>query len=64
MYHRSGGGRQRAGEEVPYPVPGIPEVDEGTFVCGGYYDAGSIRMQIIEPIENAVVPAHFGHLHN
>ena len=36
MYHRGCGARQQAGEwageEVPYPVPRIPEVDDGTFV--------------------------------
>ena len=64
MYHRSGGTPQQAGEEVPYPVPRIPEVDDGIFVFRGHYDAGRIRMHIIEPIENAVDSAHFGHLHN
>ena len=64
MYHRGGGARQHAGEEVPYPVPRIPEVDDGAFVFRGHYEAGRSRMHIVEPIENAVDSAHFGHLHN
>ena len=64
MYHRGGGARQQAGEQVPYPVPRIPEVDDGTFVFRGHYEAGRTRMHIIEPLENAVDSAHFGHLHN
>ena len=64
MYHRGGGARQQAGEEVPYPVPRIPEVDDGTFVFRGHYDAGRARMHIVEPLENAADSAHFGYLHN
>ena len=63
MYHRSGGGRQQADEEVPYPVPRIREVDDGSFAFGGRYDAGRIHMHMIELIENAADPAHFTYLH-
>ena len=64
MFHRGGGARQQAGDEVPFPVPRIPEVDDGTFVFRGHYDAGRARMHIIEPLENAADAAHFGYLHN
>ncbi len=64
MYHRGGGVKQQAGDEVPYPVPRIREVDDGTFVFRGHYYAGRIRSHMIELIENAADPAHFGYLHN
>ena len=35
IYHRSAGARQQAGEEVPYPVPRIREVDDGSFAFRG-----------------------------
>ncbi len=34
MYHRDGGDRQQAGEEVPYPAPRISEVDDGSSPSG------------------------------
>lgn len=64
MYQRSGGARQQAGEQVPYPVPRIREVDDGTFAFRGHYNAGRIHAHMIELIENAADPAHFGYLHN
>lgn len=64
MYHRGGETQQRAGEEVPYPVPRIREVDDGSFAFRGHYDAGRIRMHMIELIENAGDTAHLGYLHN
>lgn len=64
MYHRGGGAGQRAGEEVPYPVPRISEVDDGTFAFRGHYNAGRIHAHMIELLENAADPAHFGYLHN
>ena len=64
MYHRGGGAKQQAGEEVPYPVPRIPDVDDGSFSFRGHYDAGRINMHMIELIENAADPAHFSYLHN
>lgn len=64
MYHRSGGAKQQAGEEVPYPVPRIPEVDDGSFAFRGHYNAGRIWAHMIELIENAADPVHFGYLHN
>ena len=64
MYHRGGGARQQAGEEVAYPVPRVREVDEGTFAFRGHYDAGRTRTHMIELIENAADPTHFGCLHN
>ena len=64
MYHRGGGARQQAGEEVPYPVPRIPEVDDGSFVFRGHHDAGRVRMHLIELLENAADPAHFSCVHN
>ena len=64
MYHRGGGARQQAGDEVPYQVPRIREVDDGSFVFRGHYNAGRIGAHMIELIENAADPAHFGYLHN
>ena len=63
MYHR-GGAKQRACEEVPYPVPRIREVDDGSFTFRGHRDAGRVRTHIIELLENAADTAHFGYLHN
>ena len=63
MYHRSGGDSQQAGDEVPYPVPRIPEVDDGRFVFRGHYDAGRVQMHIIEFVENAADFAHFMYIH-
>ncbi|MDE0261136.1 MAG: Rieske 2Fe-2S domain-containing protein [Bryobacterales bacterium] len=64
MYHRGGEAKQQAGEEVPYPVPRIREVDDGSFAFRGHYDAGRIHMHMIELIENAADPAHFTYLHS
>ena len=64
MYHRGGDARQQAGDEVPYPVPLIREVDDGSFVFRGHYDAGRVHMHMIELIENAADPAHFTYLHS
>ncbi len=63
MYHRSGGARQQAGDEVPYPVPRLPEVDDGRFAFRGHYDAGRVHMHIIEFVENAADFAHFIYIH-
>lgn len=64
MYHRGGSTRQHAGEDVPYPAPRVPEIDDGTFVSRGHYDAGRVHMHMIELLENAADPAHFASLHN
>lgn len=63
MYHRSSGGGQDAGDDVPYPVPRIREVDDGSFVFRGHYDGGRVRMHIVEFIENVGDWAHFKYLH-
>ncbi|MDE0134039.1 MAG: Rieske 2Fe-2S domain-containing protein [Acidimicrobiaceae bacterium] len=63
MYHRSSG-RQRATDEVPYPVPRVPEIDDGSFAFRGHYAAGRIRTHVIELIENAADYAHFGYVHS
>ncbi|MCY3930371.1 MAG: Rieske 2Fe-2S domain-containing protein [Acidobacteria bacterium] len=63
MYHRSDGAKQQAGDEVPYPVPRLPEIDDGRFVFRGHYDAGRVHMHIIEFVENAVDFAHFMYIH-
>lgn len=62
FYHRSNGSRQQADDEVPYSVPRIPEVDDGRFTFRGHYDAGRVRMHMIELLENAADPAHFDYL--
>ena len=63
MYHRCSGPDQRADEAAPYPLPSIAEVDDGTFVFRGRYDAGRIGMHLFEFSENAVDRAHFQPLH-
>ena len=63
MYHRSDGARQQAGDELPYPVPRLPEVDDGSFVYRGHYDAGRVQMHIVEFVENAADFAHFMYIH-
>ena len=63
MFHRSGETRQRAGDEVPYPVPRIREVDEGSFAFRGHYDGGRVHMHIVEFLENVGDWAHFKYLH-
>lgn len=64
MYHRSSGAKQRADEEVPYPVPRVQEIDDGTLVYRGHHSAGRVSMHVIEVVENASDYAHFGHLHD
>ena len=64
MYHACDGGRQSATEAPPYPVPRIPQVDDGTFVYRGAHDAGHVRMHIIEFAENAADSAHFESIHS
>ena len=63
MYHSCRGGKQSASEAPPYPVPRIPEVDEGAFVFRGAHDAGRVRMHILEFAENSVDRAHFQPVH-
>ena len=62
-YHHAGEAGQRGGGDVPYPVPRIREVDDGSFVFRGHYDGGRVRMHIVEFIENVGDWAHFKRLH-
>ena len=64
LYHRTAGSRQRAGDDVPYPVPRIREVDDGSFVYRGHHDAGRVRMHIVEFLENTADFAHFKYIHS
>ena len=64
MFHACDGGRQSATEAPPYPVPRIQEVDDGTFVYRGAYNAGRVRMHILEFAENAADSAHFEAVHS
>ncbi len=59
MYHICGEGA----DEIQYPVPRVPEIDEGSLVFRGDYDAGRVGAHVIELIENAADYAHFGVLH-
>ncbi len=63
LYHRGGGIRQQASDEVPYPVPRVREVDDGSFTFRGHHDGGRVRMHIIEIVENAADFAHFASTH-
>ena len=64
MYHRSDGVSQRAGDEPPYPIPCIPEIEDGSFAYRGHHDAGRVRMHIVEFLENTADFAHFGYIHS
>ena len=64
MYHACDGVEQSVTDTPPYPVPRIPEIDEGTFLYRGAHDAGRVRMHILEFAENAVDLAHFEPIHN
>ena len=64
MYHACDGSGQSVTEAPPYTVPRIPEVDDGTFVYRGAYNAGRVRMHILEFVENAADSAHFEPVHN
>lgn len=64
LYHRAAGSKQRAGDEVPYRVPRIPEVDDGRFAYRGHHDAGRVRMHIVEFLENTADFAHFQYIHS
>ncbi|MDE0700773.1 MAG: Rieske 2Fe-2S domain-containing protein [Acidimicrobiaceae bacterium] len=63
MFHCGTATRQQAGEKVPYPVPRVSEIDDGSFVFRGHYDAGCVHTHVIELLENAADYAHFGRLH-
>lgn len=63
IYHRGGGAKQRADEEVPYPVPRVREIDDGSFAYRGHYNAGRVHAHVIEAMENASDYAHFDYLH-
>ena len=63
LYHRGDGVRQQAGDETPYPFPRIKEIDEGSFVYRGHYNAGRVYMHIVEFVENAADFAHFLYIH-
>ncbi|MCY4128207.1 MAG: Rieske 2Fe-2S domain-containing protein [Gammaproteobacteria bacterium] len=63
MYHDSCLEKPNLDEAPPYPVPSIPEVDQGTFVYRGAYDAGRVKMNIVEFAENSVDKAHFSRVH-
>ncbi len=63
MYHRSGGPKQRADDEVPYPVPRVAGIDDGSLVFRGHHDEGRVAMHILEVAENTVDYAHFEHVH-
>ncbi len=64
LYHRADAARQRAGDDVPYPVPRIPELDDGSFAYRGHHDAGRVRMHIVEFLENTADFAHFKYIHS
>ena len=63
VYHSCGGDERSVPEAPPYPVPRIPEVDDGAFVFRGAHDAGRVGMHILEFAENSVDRAHFQPVH-
>ena len=52
-----------ANETPPFPVPRIPEVDDGTFVFRGAHNGGRVLMHILEFAENSADRAHFQPVH-
>lgn len=63
LYHCAEGSTSAEHELPPYPVPRIPEVDDGSFAFRGHRNVGRVRMHIVEIAENAVDTAHFQALH-
>ena len=63
LFHRADGSANAELDPPPYPVPRIPEMDDGSFVFRGRRNVGRVRMHIIEIAENAVDTAHFQPLH-
>lgn len=62
VYHAGCDGEHGA-EMPPFPVPRIPEVDDGTFVFRGSHNAGRVLMHILEFAENSADTAHFPFVH-
>ena len=60
----SGEGTGSIDDEPPYPIPPIPEVDDGRFVHRGNHDAKTVHMHLIEFAENSVDFAHFHPIHS
>lgn len=63
MFFQDGEAGRNAGAAAPYPAARIAEVDSGDFVYRGSYDAGRVRMHIIEFAENSADFAHFQPVH-
>jgi len=63
MYHAHRAGGDGADTTPPFPVPRIPEVDDGTFVYRGAHNRGRVRMHILEFAENSADRAHFQRVH-
>ena len=63
LFHRADGSESAEPEPPPYPVPRIPEMDDGSFAFRGHRNVGRFRMHIVEIAENAVDTAHFQALH-
>jgi cholesterol 7-desaturase len=62
IYHR-GGAQADLDAPPPYEMPAVPDIDDGTMVYRGRYDAGSVHMHLLEFAENSVDFQHFSPLH-
>jgi cholesterol 7-dehydrogenase len=63
IYHSSAERPSRFDEVPPYEIPRVPEMEDGRFVARGSYNAGRVRMHLIEFAENSADFAHFSNVH-
>lgn len=63
VYHRGEPLEPGPAPEPPYRMQRVTAIDEGDMVLRGEYDAGQVRMHLIEFVENSVDFEHFGNLH-
>ncbi|MCG8589206.1 MAG: Rieske 2Fe-2S domain-containing protein [Proteobacteria bacterium] len=64
MYHRHGPLHREAAPEPPYRLQRVPEIDGGALLHRGDYDAGGVRMHLLEFVENSVDFQHFDAIHD
>ena len=63
MFHRHGELDRGPAPTPPYVPERLPEIEDGTLVHRGDYDAGAIHMHLLEFVENTVDYEHFEPIH-
>lgn len=63
MYHEANSDKSKADDGPRYDIPHVPEIDDGTCTYRGSYDAGRVKMHLLEFVENSADQAHFGPVH-